>query len=143
MADLRPPMLDDLGLVETLHWYGDLYASRTAISVSVESNISVVDLPYQVEIALFRITQEALTNVIKHAQATEIRLSLDGDDKIVRLIVSDNGVGCDLAEAAEPMGEKGWGLHIMAERAEAVGGSCWIEANPSETGLRVIAEIPR
>jgi signal transduction histidine kinase len=143
MADLRPPMLDDLGLQETLHWFGDIFASRTGISVSVESNRDAFDLPYQVEIALYRITQEALTNVVKHARATEVTLILESDDKCVRLIISDNGVGCSPEPLADPFGDQRWGLLIMAERAETVGGRCWMAANPSTTGMRVIAEIPK
>jgi signal transduction histidine kinase len=143
MADLRPPMLDDLGLQETLYWFGDLFASRTGISVSVESNRGGINLPYQVEIALYRITQEALTNVVKHARATEVVLFLESDDKCVRLIISDNGVGCSLEPLADSLGDQRWGLLIMAERAEAVGGRCWMATNPTTTGMRVIAEIPR
>jgi signal transduction histidine kinase len=143
MVDLRPPMLDDLGLEETLHWYGDLFATRTGISVSLESDMYDIDLPYQVEIALFRITQEALTNVVKHARATEVKLTLEDDGKIVRLIISDDGVGCSPESLADPFGAQRWGLLIMAERAETVGGRCWMEANPTTTGIRVIAEIPQ
>jgi len=93
MSDLRPPMLDDLGLVETLHWYGDQMSSRTGLSVLVESDKNRLDLPTHIENALFRIAQESLSNVVKHAQAAEVRMSVEMSDDCIRLIVADDGVG--------------------------------------------------
>jgi PAS domain S-box-containing protein len=141
MSDLRPPMLDDLGLVETLHWYGDQIASRTGLSVIVKSGGHNLDLPTHIESALFRITQEALSNVVKHAQAAEVRITVETIDESVRLIIADDGIGYCPDRLAEPVGDRGWGLLIMAERAEAVGGRCWIESHRPEGGARVIAEV--
>ena len=142
MSDLRPPMLDDLGLVETLHWYGDQISSRTGLAVLVESDQNKLDLPIHFENALFRIAQESLSNVVKHAQAAEVKISVEMIDDCVRLIVADDGVGYCPDHLAEPAEDRGWGLLIMAERAEAVGGRCWIEPRSSARGTCIIAEVP-
>lgn len=143
MSDLRPPMLDDLGLIETLYWYGDQISSRTGLTVLMESDTNKLDLPSHIENALFRIAQESLSNVVKHAQASEVRLSLEIIDDCTRLIVADDGVGYDPDHLVEPVEDRGWGLLIMAERAEAVGGRCWIESRSPTQGTRIIAEVPR
>lgn len=143
MSELRPPMLDDLGLVDTLHWYGEQFASRTGISVDMKGDNLTRPLPTRIENTLFRITQESLFNVAKHAQATEVRILLESDDEIVRLIVADDGIGYSPNQLAKPGEDYGWGLLIMAERAEAVGGRCWIEPRPSQQGMQVVVEIPR
>jgi signal transduction histidine kinase len=143
MSELRPPMLDDLGLVDTLQWYGEQFASRTGISVVMKGDKLTCPLPTRIQNTLFRITQESLFNVTKHAQATEVKISLELDGEIVRLIVADDGIGYRPNQPAEPGEDHGLGLLIMAERAEAVGGRCWIEPRPSQEGARVIVEIPR
>ncbi len=143
MSELRPPMLDDLGLVDTLHWYGEQFASRTGVSVDMKCDKLTHPLPTRIENTIFRITQESLFNVAKHAQAKVVRISLELDGEIVRLIVADDGIGYSPDQLAKPGEDHGWGLLIMAERAEAVGGRCWIEPRPSQEGTRVIVEIPR
>jgi signal transduction histidine kinase len=142
MSDLRPPMLDDLGLMETLHWYGEQFTSRTGIVVNVQGQDQSSHLPTPVENALFRITQEALTNVAKHAQATEVRVALRMGET-AHLIIADNGIGFEPEHSVDIKEPRGWGLLIMAERAEGVGGRCWIESDASEGGTKVITEVPR
>ena len=142
MANLRPPVLDDYGLVAALHWYADQFSRRTDIAVTVEGEEPVPRLGAGVENALFRIAQEALTNVAKHAQATQVTMTVVGDDGILRLRVTDDGVGFDAAPLADPNRGGGWGLLIMTERAEAVGGHCRIESAPGQ-GAQVIVEVPR
>jgi signal transduction histidine kinase len=142
MTDLRPPMLDDLGLVETLHWYGDQIASRTGIAVTVRSDKNRPAFPAHVENALFRIVQEALSNVVKHAQAEKVKITVELIDETVHLMVADDGVGYQLGQPFDPAEDQGWGRLIMAERAEAAGGRCWIESRPSKHGTRVMAEVP-
>ncbi len=142
MAELRPSVLDDYGLVSALHWYGGQFASRTGIAVAVEGQKPDPRLAARVENALFRIAQEALTNVAKHAQATRATVTLQEDGETVRLVIADDGVGFDPARLAAPDGSRGWGLAIMRERAEAVGGRCRIESRPGQ-GTRVIVEVAR
>jgi signal transduction histidine kinase len=158
MADLRPPVLDDYGLVAALHWYGEQFARRTDIATAVEGEEPVPRLAARVENALFRIAQEALTNVAKHAQATQVTVTVEVDGGTLRLVVADDGIGFDPsttpfdpaqdklrtspAPLAEPAGGRGWGLLTMTERAEAVGGRCRIESD-SRQGTRVVVEVDR
>ncbi len=142
MSDLRPPMLDDLGLVETLLWYGDQIATRTGLSIAVKGDQLVRRLPAHIEDALFRITQESLTNVVKHAKAKEVEIKVELVGSSARLVVADDGTGYQSGHLLKPGEEHGWGLLIMAERAEAMGGRCWIESDPIQGGTRVIAEVP-
>jgi len=142
MTDLRPPMLDDYGLVATLHWYGERFASWTGVTVTVQGEEPVPRLAAPVENALFRIAQEVLTNVAKHARATQVTMTLTADDEATRLVVADDGVGFDPAQLTTLDGRRGWGLITMTERAEAVGGRCHIESRPQQ-GTRVIVEVAR
>lgn len=142
MADLRPPVLDDYGLVAALHWYGEQFAGRTGLSVAVEGEKPVPRLVPRVENALFRIAQEALTNVAKHAQATRVTVTVEVESGVVRLVIADDGKGFNPAHMADPGEAQGWGLLTMTERAEAVGGRCSIESDPGR-GTRVIVEAPR
>lgn len=141
MSDLRPPMLDDCGLIATLRWYGEQISSRTGIAVTVQGEERTLSLPSAVETTLFRIAQEALTNVTKHAQATEVRITLRVTNSLLRLVIADNGIGFDPVAQSATADERGLGLLIMNERAEAVNGRCWLESNPDGKGSQVIAEV--
>jgi two-component system sensor histidine kinase UhpB len=140
MDDLRPPMLDDFGLVATLHWYGAQFASWTGVAVMVQGEEPVPRLAAPVENALFRVVQEGLTNVAKHARATQVTVTVTADDGAVCLVVADDGVGFDPTPATTPNQQGGWGLISMAERAEAVGGRFRIESWPRQ-GTRIIVEV--
>jgi signal transduction histidine kinase len=142
MANLRPPVLDDYGLVAALRWYGQRFARRTGIAIGVEGDEPVPRLAARVENGLFRIAQEALTNVVKHAQATHVTVTVGVDDETLRLVVADDGIGFDPAHLAETDVVRGWGLLTMAERAEAVGGRCGVESVPGQ-GTQVIVEVGR
>jgi signal transduction histidine kinase len=142
MADLRPPMLDDYGLVAALRWYGELFAQRTGLPVDVAGQEIIPRPNGRVENALFRIAQEALMNVAKHAQATAVTLALTDQIGMIRLVVSDNGIGFDPEQMGDSCGARGWGLLGMSERAEAVGGHCRIESKPGR-GTHVIVDVPR
>ena len=142
MAELRPPVLDDYGLVAALHWYGEQFAQRTGIAIAVEGGELLPRPVERVESALFRIAQEALTNVAKHAQATRVRVSVAADRQTLRLLVADDGIGFDPARLTETSEGRGWGLGTMAERAEAVGGRCRVESSPGQS-TQVIVEVPR
>jgi len=141
MSDLRPPVLDDYGLVAALRWYGQQFAWRTEIEVSLIGEEPVPRFPKRVEIALFRITQEALTNVAKHSQATEVIVSLGMIKNTLRLTISDNGTGFDINEF-KTNEDRGWGLLTIYQRAEAIGGRSRIESNLKK-GTHVIVEVDR
>lgn len=134
---LRPPALDELGLVGALHRLAERPGTEDAgLRVEVETPEDLPPLPAAVEVATYRIVQEALTNVVRHARADEcvVRLTLSDDE--ARLEISDDGIG--LPEARP---EPGVGLHSMRERAVELGGSCAVETAPGG-GFRVIARLP-
>jgi PAS domain S-box-containing protein len=142
MAELRPPVLDDYGLVAALRWYGEQISRRTEIPISVAGIEPNPRLDPNVENALFRIVQEALTNVAKHSQASYVKISVDVERETLRLSLEDDGIGFDPEISIQPDSGQGWGLLSITERAEAVGGQCRIDSSPNQ-GTRVIVEIPR
>jgi PAS domain S-box-containing protein len=142
MAELRPPVLDDYGLLSALRWYGKEFSQRTNIGLEVQGEEATPRLPRSVELALFRIAQEALTNVAKHARASRVELIEEVDNGSVRLVIADNGIGFDQVRVGQPEGRYRWGLMNMSERAAAAGGSCHIESR-SGHGTRVVVEVSR
>jgi signal transduction histidine kinase len=142
MAELRPPILDDYGLLAVLRWYAEHFTMRTGLTVMVLGKEFTPRLPRNAEISLFRIAQEALTNVVKHSQADQVQVTLDYSNKLVCMAISDNGVGFDTTQLASPNTSSGWGLLTMRERAEALGGRCHVESTP-QSGTKVWVEVPR
>jgi PAS domain S-box-containing protein len=137
MAELRPPVLDDYGLLPALRWYAEQYTGRTNIrAVILEPQVAIPRLPPSMETALFRISQETLTNIARHAEASQVSLSLDMVDGSPRLTIQDDGIGFDPSQA-----DTGWGLRIMRERAEAVGGKLVIETSPGK-GTKIVVDVP-
>lgn len=136
--DLRPPVLDDLGLADSL---ASLARSMAAVDVAVD--VDECPLAEHVEIALYRIAQEALQNTVKHADATQARLRLRIHGDAVLLEVSDDGCGFDLAvDVASDMEIiGGYGIGSMTERAELIGGSLELTSHPGE-GTTVRARVP-
>lgn len=141
MSDLRPPVIDDYGLVAALRWYGQRFSWRTEIDVTVIGDEPVPRFPKRVEIALFRIAQEALTNAAKHSQATEVIVSLEIKENKLCLTISDNGTGFDI-EQIETNEDRGWGLLTIHQRAEAIGARSRIESNQTK-GTQIIVEVAR
>ena len=134
---LRPPVLDDLGLA-----VGLASLARSIPQVDVDVELADARLPDHIEIALYRIAQECLQNVVKHAQATNAKLTFSVGDEHARLDIVDNGIGFDTFE--KPLGGDemgGYGLLSMAERAEIVGGRLNIKSRPG-SGTAVTATIP-
>jgi signal transduction histidine kinase len=142
MADLRPPVLDDYGLVAALRWYGEKISRRIDIPITVAGEEPDPRMNPRVENALFRITQEALTNVAKHAQASNAKISVEMEGDLLRLSVMDDGIGFDPQNLSESDEGQGWGLLSITERAEAVGGQVWIDSS-SDQGTTVTVEVPR
>jgi len=140
MADLQPPVLEDYGLVAALRWYGAQFASRMGIPVTVEGEETELRLSAPVENVLFRIAQEALTNVAKHAQANQATITVEMEGQGARLVITDDGIGFDLARVSAPGERHGWGLLTMAERAEAMGGSFDIQSTPGR-GTQIVVEV--
>lgn len=128
--DLRPSMLDDLGILATLSWYfREVGATCPGMKIEKDFSVREADIPAPLRIAIFRIVQEATGNIIKHAHADRIRVAICRSGGILRLSIRDNGLGFDLAAMSRRSSlEKGLGLMSMAERAELSGGSCEIKS---------------
>jgi two-component system sensor histidine kinase UhpB len=142
MVELRPPVLDDLGLFAALRWYGAHFAEQTGLLVQVEGAELPVRLPLIVETALFRVTQEALTNVVRHAHARRVTLTLESEPDSARLTIGDDGQGFSPQRPRGLSERPRWGLISMRERAETVGGTMRIASAPGQ-GTRVILEVAR
>jgi signal transduction histidine kinase len=134
--DLRPPMLDDLGLVPTLLWHIERYRAQTGIEVRFRHQ-GAADRLGVGEITAFRIIQEALANVARHAGVTEASVELWADGERVGIRVADQGRGFE----PERLRGASSGLAGMRERALLLGGSLAVESAPGQ-GTRVVAELP-
>jgi signal transduction histidine kinase len=141
VADLRPSLLDDMGLHAALSWYVDEINRRGCVEVDLVIEGIRRRLPAQVEIVLFRVTQESLANVLRHAGATHVTVRLTYGDESTRLSVSDDGVGFKPARVLEEEGRSGWGLAGIRERINLAGGECRIHSAPG-MGTTVTVEIP-
>jgi PAS domain S-box-containing protein len=141
MESLRPTVLDHYGLIGGLRQLGSQLSHQMDIKLEVQGEDADIRLNPQVEIALFRIAQEALNNVAKYARASHLVLTQEVDQDTVRMVIADNGVGFDPSLVDQPKGGRGWGLMTMNERAMAVGGHCSIESQPGQ-GTRVVVEVP-
>ena len=142
MSDLRPSILDDMGLESAVSWYAETHLEREGMEVVLDLHKSKAPLSPNVEISVFRVYQEAITNVIKHSGASHVSISLAYDDDRVSGTIKDDGVGFDVP-AARPGADGGWavGLLGMAERANLLGGSLQIDSSPGK-GTTVNFEIP-
>jgi signal transduction histidine kinase len=140
--DLRPSVLDDLGLVSALRWYAQNRLGSLDIKLRVEVSGEERGVPSQVEIALFRVVQEAITNIVKHAEAQNVVLSLEFKDSAISIEVEDDGKGFD-AEAVSLEADKARGLGLlgMRERITLLGGKFHIESEP-DSGTRLAIEVP-
>ncbi len=142
-VQLRPPALDELGLVAALTNEVELWSARALIAVDFQPiGLEEQRLPAAIETTLYRVAQEALTNVLRHAQATRVSLIIERRADAVHMIVEDNGTGFD-AEAVQHTahGERRLGLVGMAERVAHAGGTLTIEATPGR-GAEVFVRIP-
>jgi signal transduction histidine kinase/cytochrome b subunit of formate dehydrogenase len=140
--DLRPSVLDDLGFVAGLRWYAESRLQPAGVRARVRVSGEEQRLPAELETALFRIGQEAMSNVARHAQATNVFLGLDFQDSRIILEVEDDGRGFDPAGIAESAGPRpGWGILGMQERATLLEGTLKIDSVPG-SGTRVRVSIP-
>lgn len=136
---LRPPALEDLGLSNALYNYVEEWAERSRVHVDFHSSgLERRSLPLAYETTIYRIVLEALTNVVKHAQADQVSLILERTDERVVTIIEDNGIGFDIEPAIK---EGKLGLLGMRERAALLGGTVAIESTPG-SGTSVFVRIP-
>lgn len=137
--DLRPAQLDDLGLIPALQYLADQDARGKGLDIRLTIEGKNRRLEASVETVLYRIAQEALTNIVRHAQTRQGAITLRYETQQVTLRVEDQGSGFDLAKNFLP--PQGWGLAGMRERVEAVGGDLSIQSEPGK-GTAVVAVIP-
>lgn len=142
--DLRPTILDDLGLVPAVRWYAMNKMEPIGVEVAFEIQGFEQRLSPDLETAVFRVVQEALNNVIKHAEASRVDISLKANVDMVLAEVRDNGRGFDVEKAlnAIPVDKRGLGLFSMGERVKLLGGQFQVESWPRK-GTAVRVEIPR
>jgi signal transduction histidine kinase len=141
IADLRPAHLDDLGLSATLRWYASRIHELTSILVRVDIEGNEPALDDAVKITIFRIVQEALNNIIKHSQATNVNVRLDYRSEEAVIFIRDNGKGFNMDTVQSRVGRVSLGLAGMEERAMLLGGSLDISSRPNY-GTQVEAIIP-
>lgn len=138
--ELRPPILDDLGLVPALEFLADTISKRWGVGVAVHATLDR-SLPATVETTLYRIAQEALNNVVKHAKATQASVCLRRESHKVACSILDDGVGFDAAAVARRSGARGLGLVEIQERVVALGGALRLGDNDGG-GTDLTVEIP-
>lgn len=140
--ELRPPALDDLGLREALSDYVERFSEQANMHVEIRSTALKERLQSEGELALYRVAQEALTNVLRHAKATHARIDLDTSDNFVCLSIEDNGVGFDIPASKDGDGRRrGIGLFSMEERLSLVGGTLSL-SRVDPHGTRIVACVP-
>ena len=139
---LRPQMLDDLGLVPTLRWLARSIRQRTGVEVDLRVDGIDDRLEADLETLVYRVAQEALTNVAKHARAKAARVEVRRDPGKLSMIVKDNGVGFDVAQVfGGQEHERGFGLHGMRDRVQLFGGCIEVRSSPAN-GTVIEIEIP-
>jgi signal transduction histidine kinase len=136
-VELRPKALDDFGLVPALERLTSTFGEQTGIETHLESRLPEERLPSEVETVLYRVVQEALTNIVKHAQATRVSVVVTRQRNGVKAVIEDDGVGF----AQEETRDDGLGLLGMRERLQLVGGRFAIES-AAGSGTTLVAEVP-
>jgi signal transduction histidine kinase len=137
--ELRPLMLDDLGLISALRWAARRQAERTGLVLHFDDRSTGFRLPADVETAGYRVAQEAMTNVVRHAQAQQVWISVERCKHEVALEIRDDGIGFDVANARErAMRGASFGILGMQERVELLSGTIEIHSQPGQgTTIRV------
>jgi signal transduction histidine kinase len=137
-AELRPPLLDDLGLVAALQFHLETFQKRTGIRCIFKTRTEEVSTSNEIAIGVFRVCQEALTNVVRHSGASYVEVALEAHRGWLFLSVADNGRGITEAEVYS---SNSLGLIGMRERAQQMGGTIHIQ-NASTEGTTVVLQVP-
>ncbi|RDK06377.1 PAS domain-containing sensor histidine kinase [Cupriavidus lacunae] len=138
-TDLRPALLDELGMVPAIEWLANDFSNRYGLAVSVVAEDD--EVPEKVAVAAFRIVQEALSNVIRHADASRATVSIGSEGPMLRLEIHDDGTGWKERPAGDGQ-RKSLGLLGIRERARLLGGDVLVQSAPGE-GFRLIVRFPR
>jgi signal transduction histidine kinase len=138
--ELRPAVLDDLGLVPALHYLAEGIFQRSGLSVMIESS-RWDRSPASAESALYRVVQEALNNITKHARATRVWVTLRREKQSIHCSVRDDGVGFDVKAVQARVGEQGFGLMGIRERVSMLGGSVQLNSGQDQ-GTELVVTLP-
>jgi signal transduction histidine kinase len=138
--ELRPTILDDWGLLPALKFLAEGVTARTGLFIKVEGE-SAPSLSPLLATTLYRIVQEALTNVTRHAKATQVKVTLQHELQTLRCSIKDNGIGFDVSSLSARTGERGLGLIGIRERLNSVGGSPSLVSTPGR-GTELVITIP-
>lgn len=143
VGGLHPPQLDDLGLMAALRWYAGQIKSHYNLPVNIASVGPHTDLSPEIRVVFFRVAQEAITNVIRHANATQASIMFESDSHTARLCIEDDGQGFDVNTilAQQDTNHPHWGLLGMMERADLIGAQLTITSHPGQ-GTRVELQTP-
>jgi len=143
VSGLHPPQLDDLGLLAAIRWYTNEISNRYGITIAITTHGNKPQLSSDLRAVVFRIAQEAINNVVRHANATNIDVQLDYTEDNIYLRVEDNGQGfnTDVVLKKKPSRPTAWGLLGMVERASLVGGTCNIFSHPGK-GTLIEVNVP-
>lgn len=137
-SDLRPVLLDDLGLAAAIEWHLAEFGKRSGMKTEFVTIESPIAIPRATATGLFRIYQESITNIARHSEATEVMVELFVEDKIVTMAISDNGKGFDVTSIGR---KKTLGVLGMQERTVMMGGTFRIKRNPGK-GMKVEVHVP-
>jgi signal transduction histidine kinase len=135
--ELRPKALDDFGLVAALERLAQTFSESTGIDVQLEAALGAERLPAEVETTLYRIVQEALTNIVKHAHARKVSILVMRRDRAATAVIEDDGQGFDPGAVRED----GLGLVGMRERVSLLEGRLTVESSP-DAGATLVVEVP-
>ncbi|MDY6893101.1 MAG: GAF domain-containing protein, partial [Chloroflexota bacterium] len=142
ILELRPAVLDDLGLVPAIRWYAKQNLGGANIDINLELDTLKQRLPTEIEVTVFRVAQEAFTNIVRHSKASKVEVKLSIVDSTLELIIQDNGKGFVPGSVLEEPGlDGGWGLRGMQERIVLLSGSLDIESKLGK-GTTIVAQIP-
>jgi two-component system, NarL family, sensor histidine kinase UhpB len=139
-TDLRPIILDDLGLAVAVEWLVETVAKQSGLDIALSSTLERDPAERDTDITVFRILQESLTNIVRHAKATKVQVTLSTDGRSLALEVADDG--CGFAASLRQNRTPALGLLGMEERAAAAGGVLTIESAPGR-GTRIVLRVPR
>jgi signal transduction histidine kinase len=139
--ELRPTLLDDLGLAPAIEFLSEGVSKRSGVRISLQATKGK-RLPAPLETILYRVVQEALNNVSKHARATSVKIRLQTSGKAIRCSIIDDGIGFDPKGSTPSAQERGFGLLGMREKLQPLGGEVRIESAPGQ-GTKILITIPR
>jgi signal transduction histidine kinase len=138
VSGLHPPQLDELGFVAAVRGYTEELSILSNVHILISGSVNESTMPEAVRLTMFRITQEAINNAVRHADASQVKVLISDDDSEIHLIVMDDGQGFDVENTLQGEAKKCLGLLGMIERTSLIGGTCQIKSGP---GMGTIVEV--